>query len=108
MVKKIIPRHQAIILVVLAFVFLAVIPVFLSFPSFALATNEVIAGHPLAVSAPPHAAYTVSPLMIIPFVLLLLAIAVMPFINKHFWEHNYPYVSYALGAFVVVYYIFSL
>jgi len=108
MVKKIIPRHQAIILVVLAFVFLAVIPVFLSFPSFALATNEVIAGHPLAVSAPPHAAYTVSPLMIIPFVLLLLAIAVMPFINKHFWEHNYHYVSYALGAFVVVYYIFSL
>ena len=76
----------------------------------AFATAEVSSVH--AVSAPhaaaAHAAYTVSPLMIIPFVLLLLAIAVMPFINKHFWEHNYPYVSYALGLFVVIYYIFSL
>ena len=61
-----------------------------------------------ASSAGTSHSYTVSPLMIIPFVALLLGIAVMPFINKHFWEHNYPYVSYALGAFVVVYYIFSL
>jgi hypothetical protein len=27
-----------------------------------------------------------NPLMIIPFVVLLLAIALMPFINKHWWE----------------------
>jgi len=72
----------------------------------ALATGEVAASH--SASAASHAAYTVSPLMIIPFVLLLLAIAVMPFINKHFWENNYHLVSYALGAFVVLYYVFGL
>jgi len=80
----------------------------------ALATGEVAASHSVTAAVAPHApsaahaAYTVSPLMIIPFVLLLLAIAVMPFINKHFWEHNYHLISYALGAFVVIYYVFSL
>ncbi len=49
-----------------------------------------------------------NPLMIVPFVLLLLAIAVMPFINKHWWEHNYPYVSSGLGLITVVYYVFGL
>ncbi len=43
-----------------------------------------------------------------PFVLLLGSIAVAPFINRHWWEHNYPYVAYLLGAIVVVYYIFAL
>lgn len=50
--------------------------------------------------------YDVPPILIIPFATLLLSIAVMPFINKHFWEHNYPYISYLLGAIVVIYYIF--
>ncbi len=50
----------------------------------------------------------VNPVMITPFVLLLLAIAVMPFINRHWWEHNYPLVSFALGAVSVVYYFFIL
>lgn len=49
-----------------------------------------------------------NPVMILPFVLLLMAIAVMPFINKHWWEHNYPYVSIALGLVVVTYYLFGL
>jgi Na+/H+ antiporter NhaD/arsenite permease-like protein len=49
-----------------------------------------------------------NPIMILPFVLLLLAIAVMPFINRHWWEHNYPYVSIALGLVVIVYYIVGL
>jgi Na+/H+ antiporter NhaD/arsenite permease-like protein len=49
-----------------------------------------------------------NPVMILPFVLLLLAIAVMPFISKHWWEHNYPFVSIALGLVVVAYYIFGL
>lgn len=49
-----------------------------------------------------------SPVMILPFLLLLMAIAVMPFINKHWWEHNYPFVSIVLGLIVVAYYIFSL
>jgi len=44
------------------------------------------------------------PAMMIPFVLLLLAIAVMPFINKHWWERYYPLVSVSLGVIVVGYY----
>jgi Na+/H+ antiporter NhaD/arsenite permease-like protein len=46
--------------------------------------------------------------MITPFVLLLLAIAVMPFINRHWWEHNYPLVSLAFGSITVIYYFFIL
>jgi Na+/H+ antiporter NhaD/arsenite permease-like protein len=64
-------------------------------PSFAVAGDASVRGE-------------VNPLMIIPFVLLLLAIAVMPFINKHWWEHNYPYVSVALGLVTVAYYLFGL
>jgi len=99
----------------LKFLFVSVTLILLTvsmWPVPAYATAEVSAQSSAAavshaVSA-PHAVYTVSPLMILPFVLLLLAIAVMPFINKHFWENNYHLISYALGAFVVLYYIFSL
>lgn len=55
-----------------------------------------------------HNSGNVSPFMIIPFAALLSAIALMPFINKHFWEHNYHLISYGLGAIVVLYYIFGL
>jgi Na+/H+ antiporter NhaD/arsenite permease-like protein len=34
----------------------------------------------------------------IPFVLLLLSIAVVPFINRHWWERWYPAVAILLGA----------
>ncbi len=47
-------------------------------------------------------------LWIIPFVLLLGAIAVVPLVNKHWWEKNYPLVSLSLGAIVALYYIFVL
>ncbi|TAK60186.1 MAG: sodium:proton antiporter [Bacteroidetes bacterium] len=50
----------------------------------------------------------VNPWMITPFVLLLLAIAVMPFINKHWWEKNYPFVSIALGIVTILYYLIGL
>jgi Na+/H+ antiporter NhaD/arsenite permease-like protein len=50
----------------------------------------------------------VDPLMIAPFILLLLAIATAPFINKHWWERNYPFVSVGLGLIVVLYYLFIL
>ena len=43
-----------------------------------------------------------------PFVLFLAAIAVVPFINRRWWEHNYPVVAYVLGALVVGYYAFIL
>jgi Na+/H+ antiporter NhaD/arsenite permease-like protein len=48
------------------------------------------------------------PAMIVPFILLLLAIAVMPFINKHWWEKYYPHVSIGLGLVVIAYYLFVL
>ena len=43
-----------------------------------------------------------------PFIALLLAIALMPFINRHWWERNYPYVAFGLGAIVAAYYMFGL
>lgn len=49
-----------------------------------------------------------SPLMIIPFILLLLMIATGPLFYKHFWENHYPKVSILLGLVVVAYYIFYL
>jgi Na+/H+ antiporter NhaD/arsenite permease-like protein len=45
---------------------------------------------------------------IAPFLLLLLSIALMPFIDRHWWEKNYPLVTFALGFVVVFYYSFSL
>ena len=38
---------------------------------------------------------------VVPFVVLLVAIAVAPFINRHWWEHNYPFVAFGLGAVVI-------
>jgi Na+/H+ antiporter NhaD/arsenite permease-like protein len=45
---------------------------------------------------------------VIPFITLLLSIAIVPFINRHWWEHNYPYVAFGLGAMVAGYYVFGL
>jgi Na+/H+ antiporter NhaD/arsenite permease-like protein len=50
----------------------------------------------------------VSLLWVAPFALLLASIATMPFIAKHFWEHNYGKVAVALGLIVVVYYGFFI
>ena len=46
--------------------------------------------------------------MVAPFVALLLAIALMPFVAKHWWEHNFQKVSVGLGFVVVAYYLFVL
>lgn len=48
------------------------------------------------------------PAMIIPFGLMLLAIALMPFVHRHWWEHNYPKVAACLGAITATYYIFFI
>src|SRR5271154_3530313 len=53
-------------------------------------------------SVEPH------PLMVAPFVLLLLAIALMPFIFKHHWEKHYPKVAIGLGLITVAYYVVVL
>jgi Na+/H+ antiporter NhaD/arsenite permease-like protein len=43
---------------------------------------------------------------ILPFIILLLAIAIAPFINYLRWENNYHIVSVSLGAIIVIYYLF--
>jgi hypothetical protein len=45
------------------------------------------------------------PLMILPFAALLLSIALMPFLHKHWWEHHYPKVALGLGLITVIYYL---
>jgi Na+/H+ antiporter NhaD/arsenite permease-like protein len=50
----------------------------------------------------------VSAWMMLPFALLLLAIAVGPFLHRHWWERYYPHVSIGLGLFVCGYYAIYL
>jgi len=42
----------------------------------------------------------------LPFVLILLSIAVLPLVNRVWWEKHYPLVVLPLGLIVVVYYVF--
>src|SRR6202050_1178431 len=49
-----------------------------------------------------------NPAMVAPFVLLLLAIALMPFIHKHHWENHYPKVAIGLGLITAAYYVLFL
>jgi len=48
------------------------------------------------------------PLFILPFVGLLLAIALLPVFLKHHWERHYYTISTGLGAIAVSYYVFWL
>ena len=48
------------------------------------------------------------PGMIVPFALLLAAIATGPFINKHWWEHHYHHVALGLGTITTLYYVLGL
>ena len=54
------------------------------------------------------AAKAPSPWMIIPFGVILLCIALMPFVNLHWWEKNYHRVAVTLGLFTCGYYFFIL
>lgn len=49
-----------------------------------------------------------NPLMVIPFVLLLLMIATGPLFYHQFWERSYPKIAIALGLITVFYYLFGL
>ncbi|GAB4384531.1 MAG: hypothetical protein Kow0022_07380 [Phycisphaerales bacterium] len=49
----------------------------------------------------PH----ISIVLCLPFVLLLMSIALMPFINARIWHHHFPDFSFFLGGVVVGYYI---
>ncbi|HEV8291619.1 MAG TPA: sodium:proton antiporter [Tepidisphaeraceae bacterium] len=42
---------------------------------------------------------------VIPFALLLVAIALMPLVHRHWWEKNYGKVSLVLATMVAVYYL---
>ena len=46
--------------------------------------------------------------MVTPFVGLLLAIALMPFVAKHWWEHHFHQVAIGLGLVVALYYTLVL
>ena len=55
-----------------------------------------------AVEVPHHLP---GPLLLLPFVLQLLGIAVMPFLAHHWWERHYPKVAVVLGGFTGGYYL---
>ena len=49
---------------------------------------------------------TIPPLLILPFVFLLLSIAIIPLISPGWWGKFYSYVSVGLGAITLCYYLF--
>ena len=59
----------------------------------------------VAHAAGPAAPAEPALVMVAPFVILLLAIALMPFIHQHHWENHYPKVALGLGLITVVYYV---
>jgi len=61
--------------------------------------------HPLIGAADGATAH---PVAMLPFALLLLCIAIMPFVNAAWWHLHYPKVSVGLGLITVVYYVFFL
>ncbi|HTK80962.1 MAG TPA: sodium:proton antiporter [Bacteroidota bacterium] len=60
---------------------------------------------PGCTPAAEQAAKTPHPIMIFPFVLLLLAVAVIPLVSRHWWERNYPAIAAGLGVIPVCYYV---
>lgn len=73
--------------------------------SVPLLAAGIIAGTLPALASGGGQATLASPFMIAPFILLLLAIALMPFIARRWWERYYPFVSAGLGALTVFYYL---
>ena len=65
-----------------------------------LVAADAAAGIDVATAVPPL--WTVTP-----FVLLLLAIAVMPVVKPHFWHRWYPAVAVGLGALTAGYYLLT-
>ncbi len=49
-----------------------------------------------------------NPLIVAPFVILLIMIATGPLFYHHFWEKNYPAIAISLGLITVLYYVFAL
>jgi Na+/H+ antiporter NhaD/arsenite permease-like protein len=74
-------------------------------PSGGMSTKNLT---PMLLAAAAHPTSDPNPWMILPFAVMLLAIACMPFIAAHWWEKNYPKVAVALGAITAGYYLFFL
>ncbi len=66
----------------------------------------VMVAAPCSVRAATPEVPPVHAWMALPFLALLLAIAVVPFVNRRWWECHYPKVSLGLGFLVVAYYSF--
>ncbi|MDP3684633.1 MAG: sodium:proton antiporter, partial [Ignavibacteria bacterium] len=57
------------------------------------------------VTSGEHASQLPNPIMVLPFLVLLLLIATGPIFYKHFWERNYHKISILLGLVTVSYYL---
>ncbi len=80
---------------------------FLVFSGVAFSAN--VSSDSLAI-ATEHATHSPlpSPFMVIPFIVLLVAIATGPLFYKHFWEKNYPAIAIVLGIITTIYYLIFL
>jgi len=65
----------------------------------------LIASPALAHASDTAGSPPVNPLAAIPFVVLLLIIAIAPLVNRHLWEKHYPLVSFGLAIVPLVYYL---
>jgi Na+/H+ antiporter NhaD/arsenite permease-like protein len=52
-----------------------------------------------------HVVATITPILVVPFALLLGCVALMPFVNARWWHHHYPEVALALGGVVTGYFL---
>lgn len=73
-----------------------------------VASGEALASGAAVMEAGAEAHALPHPLMVIPFVALLLMIATGPLFYHHFWERNYPKIALALGTVTVIYYLVVL
>ena len=48
------------------------------------------------------------PIMVLPFVILLIMIATGPLFYRHFWERHYPKIALILGTITALYYLIAL
>ena len=50
-------------------------------------------------------AFDPNPAMVIPFIVLLLCIAIAPFVAPAFWSKHYHHLAFVLGLIVIIYYL---
>lgn len=58
-----------------------------------------------AILAAANQELNIHPLLILPFVLLLLSIAIIPLVNSKWWERYYSFVAVGLGLVTMAYYL---